>query len=72
MRATLALVIFLGTTGCSAPIGSLAVSQAEVCDELERPIAELRRGLTAHPETHDDVGGPGVEVIITAEAGCRL
>ena len=61
----LALAVPLGTIAC-APV----LSEAGLCAGLRRPMAELARGLEAHPETHADVGEPGTDVVIGFEGGC--
>jgi hypothetical protein len=46
------------------------VSATEVCRELAGPVTALADALRAHPETPAVVGAAGVEVIVTADAGC--
>ena len=73
MRATLALLTCLGTSACNVPgLGSLAppVSAPEVCAELAGPVTALADALRTYPETPRLVGEAGVEVIVTADAGC--
>ncbi len=57
----------LGMTSC---LGN--VSEPGICAGLDRPVAELRRGLEAHPETPQAVGEAGTDVVLGFEAGCNI
>lgn len=59
------IVIALGTTACK-----MTVPDSAVCAGLGRPVADLRRGLEAHPETPQAVGEAGTDVVLGFEAGC--
>jgi hypothetical protein len=59
-------MIALGMSGC----GTTIPSGDAVCDGLRPSIDALHTGLLAHPETHDDVGEPGADVVIGFDAGC--
>ena len=66
MRLTIAaLAVVAGTSGCSAP----AVDSG-LCRALARPVQDLRAALEGHPETPDQVGEAGADVVIGLEAGC--
>jgi hypothetical protein len=62
----LLIVIALGLTGCVRPAPDSAV-----CAGLDRPVADLRRALVAHPATPEPVGEAGTDVVLGFEAGCR-
>lgn len=64
MRLMIAL-IFIGLSGC-------AVNDAAFCGpDFSREIAGLRSGLENHPETHDDVGNPGTNIVKSQESVCQ-
>lgn len=59
------LMAALGLTGCVKP-----ASEPGLCAGLRRPVADLRTGLERHPETPEDVGEAGTDVVLGFEAGC--
>lgn len=60
----LTLAALFGMTGCAIP------NDAGICAAISPHVAELRTALLAHPETPDDVGEAGADVVIGIEAGC--
>lgn len=62
----LLIAIAAGMTGCT----EAARNDGAICAGLTRPVADLRRGLEAHPETPRAVGEAGTDVVIGFEAGC--
>ena len=68
LKTMLGLVAIGGLTACDA----LPTSKPVLCDALAMPVAELRAGLLANPDTADAVGEPATDVVIIAEAGCAL
>ena len=67
-KMILGLVAMVGLTACDV----LPTSRPVLCDALSAPVAELRDGLRANPDTADAVGEPATDVVIIAEAGCVL
>ena len=68
LKVALGLVAIGGLTACDV----LPTSKPVLCDALAVPVAELRAGLLANPDTADTVGDPATDVVIIAEAGCVL
>lgn len=65
MRLLIAL-IFTGLSACAA------TNDAAFCGpDFSREIAGLRSGLERHPETHDDVGNPGTNIVKSQESVCQ-
>ena len=60
MRKTLALLTFLGLSGCFA-----TVNDSALCDLTAQDAEDLQNGLLAHPETSPAVGDPAVSLLIT-------
>lgn len=66
MRLTVAMMaLSISLTACDEP-----VSTSGLCRAIEPHVADLRAGLTSHPETPRAVGLPAARVVIGVEAGC--
>lgn len=55
----------LGLTACL----NIGATDA-LCDLLEAPVQSLSDALVANPETPEDVGVAGANVVITTQGGC--
>lgn len=67
-RAMLLLAALTGMSGCVW--ATEPASDAGICLGLRPSVAQLRAGLTAHPETPDAVGEPAADVVIGFEGAC--